>query len=67
MSQTQPSSAAETYGQYFVPAMFVPWADALFRHASPRPGERVPDVAWGRDCGANGSTVGYLKRPCSRS
>ena len=47
MSQPQPSSAAETYEQYFVPAMFVPWATILLRHASLRRGERVLDVACG--------------------
>jgi len=47
MSQPQPSSAAETYERYFVPAMFVPWATILLRHASLRPGERVLDVACG--------------------
>lgn len=47
MSQPQPSIAAETYEQYFVPAMFVPWATILLRHASLRPGERVLDVACG--------------------
>ena len=47
MSQPEPGSAAETYEKYFVPAMFVPWADILLRHASPQPGERVLDVACG--------------------
>jgi ubiquinone/menaquinone biosynthesis C-methylase UbiE len=47
MSQPQPSIAAETYEQYSVPAMFVPWATILLRHASFRPGERVLDVACG--------------------
>ena len=47
MSQSQQDSAAETYEKYFVPAMFVPWAEVLVRHASPRPGERVLDVACG--------------------
>lgn len=47
MSQPEPGSAAETYEKYFVPAMFVPWANVLLRHASPQPGERVLDVACG--------------------
>jgi len=47
MSQPEPGSAAETYEKYFVPAMFVPWADILLRHASPQPGARVLDVACG--------------------
>jgi ubiquinone/menaquinone biosynthesis C-methylase UbiE len=47
MSHPEPGSAAETYEQYFVPAMFVPWANILLRHASPQPGERVLDVACG--------------------
>jgi hypothetical protein len=46
MSHPEPGSAAEMYEQYFVPAMFVPWANILLRHASPQPGERVLDVAW---------------------
>jgi ubiquinone/menaquinone biosynthesis C-methylase UbiE len=47
MSRPQPSNAAETYEQYFVPAMFIPWAAILLRYASPRPGERVLDAACG--------------------
>ena len=47
MSQPEPGSAAETYEEYFVPAMFVPWARMLLRHASLQPGERVLDVACG--------------------
>jgi len=47
MSQPQPSRAAETYEQYFVPAMFLPWATILLRYASPQPGARVLDVACG--------------------
>jgi ubiquinone/menaquinone biosynthesis C-methylase UbiE len=47
MSQLQPSNAAETYERYFVPAMFIPWATILLRYASPKPVERVLDVACG--------------------
>ena len=35
------------YEHYFVPAMFLPWATILFRHAAPRSRERVLDVACG--------------------
>ena len=38
---------AETYERYFVPAMFVPWAQVLLERAAPQPGERVLDVACG--------------------
>jgi len=47
MNAPQPKTPAETYEQYFVPAMFLPWATILLRHAAPRPGERVLDVACG--------------------
>ena len=46
MNQPSPSPA-ETYEQYFVPAMFLPWATLLLRHASLQAGERVLDVACG--------------------
>ncbi len=47
MTQPQPVTPAETYEQYFVPAMFLPWATLLLRHASLQLGERVLDVACG--------------------
>ena len=51
MSQAQGMTAgenpAETYERYFVPAMFVPWAQVLLERAAPQPGERVLDVACG--------------------
>jgi ubiquinone/menaquinone biosynthesis C-methylase UbiE len=47
MNQPQPGNPAETYENYFVPAMFLPWAAILLRHAAPQPGERVLDVACG--------------------
>jgi ubiquinone/menaquinone biosynthesis C-methylase UbiE len=47
MQRRQPRNPAETYEQYFVPAMFIPWATILLRYASPQPGERVLDVACG--------------------
>lgn len=47
MNQPQPRNPAEMYEQYFVPAMFLPWATILLRYASPQPGERVLDVACG--------------------
>ncbi len=47
-AQPQPTgNPAETYERFFVPAMFVPWTGELLRHAAPRPGERVLDVACG--------------------
>ena len=47
MNQPQPRNPAETYEQYFVPAMFLPWATILLRHAALQSGERVLDVACG--------------------
>jgi len=47
MNQPQPKNPAEVYEQYFVPAMFLPWAGILLRHAALRAGERVLDVACG--------------------
>lgn len=47
MNQPHAGNPAETYEQYFVPAMFVPWANILLEHAALQPGERVLDVACG--------------------
>jgi len=47
MNQPQPRNPAEMYENYFVPAMFLPWATILLRHAAPRSQERVLDVACG--------------------
>ena len=47
MNQPQPRNPAETYENYFVPAMFLPWATILLRHAAPRSGEWALDVACG--------------------
>jgi ubiquinone/menaquinone biosynthesis C-methylase UbiE len=51
MSPTQhpahPPNAAETYEQIYVPAIFGPLARLVLRHAAPRPGERVLDLACG--------------------
>jgi SAM-dependent methyltransferase len=38
---------AEVYERYLVPAIFAPWSDLLLDAATPRPGERVLDVACG--------------------
>ena len=43
----RPAAPAETYENYFVPAMFRPWASLLVQHAKLRPGERVLDIASG--------------------
>jgi ubiquinone/menaquinone biosynthesis C-methylase UbiE len=47
MNPAQPRNPAETYEQYFVPAMFRPWANILLHHAAPQPSERLLDVACG--------------------
>lgn len=47
MNQPQPRNPAEMYEHYFVPAMFLPWATILLRHAAPHSRERVLDVACG--------------------
>jgi SAM-dependent methyltransferase len=47
MNQPTAANPAQVYEQYFVPAMFVPWATILLRHAALEPGERVLDVACG--------------------
>jgi ubiquinone/menaquinone biosynthesis C-methylase UbiE len=46
MNQPRPNPA-EMYEDYFVPAMFQPWAAILLRHAAIQSGERVLDVACG--------------------
>ena len=47
MSQQQSSSPAQTYEEYFVPAIFVPWTRVLLDHAAPQRKEHVLDVACG--------------------
>lgn len=47
MESSPKPNPAEMYEQYFVPAIFAPWADLLLARAAPRPGERVLDVACG--------------------
>ncbi len=49
MMQQQPPAGnpAEMYESFFVPAMFAPLATLVLERVSPRPGERVLDVACG--------------------
>lgn len=47
MSTPQQKTPAEMYEQYFVPAMFRPWADIVIRHAALMRGEHVLDIACG--------------------
>lgn len=42
-----PTTPAEAYERFFVPALAAPWAKELLRRAAPQPGERVLDVACG--------------------
>ncbi len=41
------SNPAETYETFMVPTLFGPWATQLIERATPRPGERVLDIACG--------------------
>ncbi len=43
INQPQPRSPVETYEHYLVPAMFLPWATILLRHAAPQSRDRVLD------------------------
>ncbi|MEP7060936.1 MAG: methyltransferase domain-containing protein [Betaproteobacteria bacterium] len=72
MNQPQPNNPAAMYERYFVPAMFLPWAGILLRHAAPKPGERVLDVACGTGIvarqvaplvGTNGTVVALDMNP----
>jgi ubiquinone/menaquinone biosynthesis C-methylase UbiE len=72
MNPPPPSGPAETYEQYFVPAMFRPWAEILLRHAAPQPRERVLDIACGtgivsreaaRRVGAEGQVIALDMNP----
>lgn len=47
MNPAKPANPAETYEQYFVPAMFRPWSEGLLRHAALHAGQNVLDVACG--------------------
>jgi len=47
MNHAPSMNPAQTYEDYYVPAMFRPWAGILLRHAVPQPGERLLDVACG--------------------
>lgn len=47
MNPGQPRSPAEIYEQYYVPAMFLPWATLLLRHVIPQRNEKVLDLACG--------------------
>jgi len=72
LNQQQPKNPAETYEDYFVPAMFLPWATILLRHAALQAGERVLDVACGTGIvarqaaplvGADGQVVAVDRNP----
>jgi SAM-dependent methyltransferase len=65
-------SAAEIYERHMVPAIFGPWAEDLLALATPKPGERVLDVACGtgvvarlaaQRVGSNGTVVGFDLNP----
>src|SRR5689334_226086 len=72
MNQPPPKNPAEVYEQYFVPAMFAPWAAVLLHRAALRTRERVLDVACGtgavarraaRAVGAGGQVVAVDMNP----
>ncbi|MGH2530837.1 MAG: class I SAM-dependent methyltransferase [Thermomicrobiales bacterium] len=72
LEQTVATNPAEMYESYFVPAIFLPWAEELLHRAAPKPGERVLDVACGTGAvarqiaplvGASGSVVGLDLSP----
>ena len=45
--KAMPANPADLYEQFFVPAVFGPWARLLVERAAPQPGERVLDLACG--------------------
>ncbi len=72
MSPTQAKNPAETYENYFVPAMFLPWSRILLGHADLRSRHRVLDLACGTGIvarqaaplvGAQGQVVGLDMNP----
>ena len=65
-------NAAEIYERHMVPAIFGPWAEDLVALATPKPGERVLDVACGtgvvarlvaQRVGPSGTVVGFDLNP----
>lgn len=64
MVQFQDSKLVEDFEALLVPAVFVPWARVLLQHASPKPSERVLDVACGT--GAVTRQVAPLIAPTGR-
>jgi ubiquinone/menaquinone biosynthesis C-methylase UbiE len=54
MNQPKQMNPAETYENYFVPAMFLPWATILLHRADLKSRERVLDVACGTGIVARG-------------
>jgi ubiquinone/menaquinone biosynthesis C-methylase UbiE len=72
VSYQQSLHPAETYEQYFGPAIADPWTHVLLEYAAPQPGERVLDVACGTGSvarhvaplvGAAGQVVGLDSSP----
>jgi ubiquinone/menaquinone biosynthesis C-methylase UbiE len=66
------ATGPEIYERHLVPAIFGPWAQDLLAFASPKPGERVLDVACGtgvvarlasQHVGLGGSVVGLDLNP----
>jgi ubiquinone/menaquinone biosynthesis C-methylase UbiE len=72
MDPVPAGNPAQVYENYFVPAMFRPWALELLRHAALRAGEKVLDVACGTGIvsreaaavvGTDGEMVGLERNP----
>lgn len=65
MTKPQAANPAQKYEQFFVPAIFGPWARVLVERASPRSGEALLDLACGT--GIVARTAAPLVGPSGRA